>query len=91
MATNTPELPPRHLRTPEAARFLGLSDRTLEKHRIYGTGPVFSKLGGRVVYKLDDLRDWVEKGRRTSTHDPDATYISPARRQDGTPRHGTAR
>ena len=31
-------LPPRYLRTPEAARFLGLSGRTLEKHRTYGTG-----------------------------------------------------
>ena len=33
-------LPPRFLRTPEAARFLGLSGRTLEKHRTYGTGPI---------------------------------------------------
>ena len=32
-------LPQRYLRTPEAARFVGLSIRTLEKHRIYGTGP----------------------------------------------------
>jgi chromosome partitioning protein len=32
-------MPPRFLRTPEAARFLGLSGRTLEKHRTYGTGP----------------------------------------------------
>ena len=42
----TPELagiPPRFLRTPEAARFLGLSGRTLEKHRTYGTGPPYSK------------------------------------------------
>lgn len=31
--------PPRYLRTPEAARFLGLSGRTLEKHRSYGTVP----------------------------------------------------
>jgi hypothetical protein len=28
-------LPSRYLRTPEAARFVGLSIRTLEKHRIY--------------------------------------------------------
>ena len=31
-------LPPRFLRTPDAARFLGISIRTLEKHRTYGTG-----------------------------------------------------
>jgi predicted DNA-binding transcriptional regulator AlpA len=81
MANSNSDLPPRHLRTPEAARFLGLSDRTLEKHRIYGTGPVYSRLGGRVVYKLEDLSDWVAKGRRTSTHDPDAIRIPPARPQ----------
>ena len=40
----------RYLRTPEAARFLELSSRTLEKHRTYGTGPAYRKLGGRVVY-----------------------------------------
>jgi hypothetical protein len=49
-------LPPRFLRTPEAARFLGLSGRTLEKHRTYGTGPTYRKIGGRVIYALDDLR-----------------------------------
>ena len=51
MSTNLAGLPPRYLRTPEAARFVGLSVRTLEKHRIYGTGPRYSKLGGRVVYR----------------------------------------
>ena len=35
------DLPPRLLRTQEAARFLGLSVRTLEKHRTYGTGPTY--------------------------------------------------
>ena len=43
-------LPPRFLRTKEAAEFLSLSARTLEKHRTYGTGPAYRKLGGRVVY-----------------------------------------
>ena len=42
-------LPPRFLRTKEAAEFLSLSSRTLEKHRTYGTGPAYRKLGGRVV------------------------------------------
>jgi hypothetical protein len=36
----------RFYRTKEAAKILGLSFRTLEKHRTYGTGPRFSKLGG---------------------------------------------
>jgi predicted DNA-binding transcriptional regulator AlpA len=55
-------LPPRFLRTPEAARYLGLSGRTLEKHRTYGTGPKYRKIGGRVVYALDDLKVWADLG-----------------------------
>jgi Helix-turn-helix domain len=66
-------LPPRYLRTPEAARWLGISGRTLEKHRIYGTGPVYRKIGGRVVYRVDDLERWVDKGRRTSTSNAGST------------------
>lgn len=47
-------LPPRYLRAPDAARFLGISIRTLEKHRTYGTGPTYRKIGGRIVYSVDD-------------------------------------
>lgn len=70
--------PPRFLRTPEAARFLSLSPRTLEKHRTYGTGPAFRKLGGRVVYAISDLQAWALKGRKESTADPNV--IPPAKR-----------
>lgn len=59
-------LPPRYLRTPEAARFLGLSGRTLEKHRTYGTGPNYSKIGGRVVYAVEDLQVWLPLPRSAS-------------------------
>jgi predicted DNA-binding transcriptional regulator AlpA len=72
--------PPRYLRTPEAARFVGLSIRTLEKHRIYGTGPRYSKLGGRVVYALEDLQNWVQSAAKASTSDPGAVTVLPARR-----------
>jgi predicted DNA-binding transcriptional regulator AlpA len=73
-------LPPRFLRTPEAARFLGLSGRTLEKHRTYGTGPKYRKIGGRVVYALDDLKAWADLGAKTSTSDPGAGTVYPAKR-----------
>ena len=55
-------MPPRLLRTSEAGRFLGLSGRTLEKHRTYGTGPTYRKIGGRVVYAIDDLQSWADQG-----------------------------
>lgn len=80
MTSNTAGLPPRYLRTPEAARFLGLSDRTLEKHRTYGTGPAYRKLGGRVVYSLEDLQAWANRGTKTSTSDPGVGTVHPARR-----------
>lgn len=58
---------PRFVRTEEAARLLDLSPRTLEKHRCGGTGPVYRKLGGRVVYTIADLRAWIEGSARQST------------------------
>ena len=70
-------LPPRYLRTPEAARFLGLSGRTLEKHRTYGTGPSYRKIGGRVVYRIEDLQHWADRGLRTSTSDPGIGEVRP--------------
>jgi hypothetical protein len=68
----------KYVMTREAAAILGLSHRTLEKHRIYGTGPRFLKLGGRVVYKIEDLHTWAECGGRTST--AEQSVILPARR-----------
>jgi len=73
-------LPPRFLRTKEAADFLSLSARTLEKHRTYGTGPAYRKLGGRVVYAIDDLEAWAARGAVTSTSDPRGSVL-PAKRQ----------
>jgi predicted DNA-binding transcriptional regulator AlpA len=73
------------LRTPEAARFLGLSGRTLEKHRTYGTGPKYRKIGGRVVYALDDLKAWADLGAKMSTSDPGAGTVFPAKRLASVP------
>jgi predicted DNA-binding transcriptional regulator AlpA len=81
LPANFADLPPRYLRTPEAARFVGLSIRTLEKHRIYGTGPRYSKLGGRVVYRVEDLQTWVDSGAKASTSDPGKATVQPAKRR----------
>jgi len=81
MSTTIPGMPPRYLRTPEAARFVGLSIRTMEKHRIYGTGPRYSKLGGRVVYRVEDLQVWVDSAAKASTSDPGVATVLPAKRQ----------
>lgn len=70
----------RFLKTPDAAIHLGLSARTLEKHRCFGTGPVFRKLGGRIVYAISDLDAWAERGTRNSTSDPGVGIVHPAKR-----------
>jgi len=72
--------PARFLCTKEAARLLSLSPRTLEKHRTYGTGPQYFKLGGRVTYKIEDLQNWADRGVRRSTSDPGIGLVRPARR-----------
>lgn len=81
MSANATDFPQRFLRTPEAARFLSLSGRTLEKHRTYGTGPAYRKLGGRVVYAVEDLQAWADRGTVTSTSDPRGSVL-PAKRHD---------
>ncbi|MEM0988688.1 MAG: helix-turn-helix domain-containing protein [Pseudomonadota bacterium] len=50
----------------EAGEYLRLSDKTLENLRLRGEGPVFSRLGHRIVrYRRADLDAWLEAGRRT--------------------------
>jgi hypothetical protein len=46
--------------TVEAAGFLKISPRTLEKQRVIGGGPRFRKFGSRVLYALADLQAWAD-------------------------------
>ncbi|MFX5530400.1 DNA-binding protein, partial [Acinetobacter baumannii] len=41
--------------------------------------PEYRKLGGRIVYAIEDLDAWAEIGRRSSTSDPGKGTIHPAR------------
>ncbi len=55
------------LTTGQAARHLGLAVSTLNKWRVYGTGPSFIKLG-RVRYRISDLDAYTASHRHLSTH-----------------------
>lgn len=81
MDSAVPMVVARYLKTPDAATHLGLSPRTLEKHRCYGTGPVYRRLGGRIVYAIDDLDAWATRGTRRSTSDPGIGVVYPAKRR----------
>src|SRR3546814_6711281 len=69
----------KYLRTPDAAQLLGLSPRTLEKHRTFGPGTTSRKFGGRIVYRVDDLHQWADRGVRQSTSDHGAGNVLAAR------------
>lgn len=53
--------------TGPAAEYCHRGQSTLEKLRLTGEGPVFIKLGRRVVYRKSDLDEWLNSGRRRST------------------------
>ena len=58
------------LRTPDAARYLGLSPSTLAKMRLRGDGPAYFKSGRRiVVYDVEELDSYLLKRKRISTSD----------------------
>ena len=50
-----------------AAQKLKLSMRTLERHRVAGTGPRYAKLGRVVRYDPIALEEWVSSNTRAST------------------------
>jgi len=43
----------------DAAKRLLLSERTLERWRVAGTGPRYCKLGRRVAYQQADIEAWI--------------------------------
>jgi hypothetical protein len=61
-ATESPYMPQE-----DAAEFLHLSPRTLERMRVAGTGPSFLKFGRRVAYARADLIAWAEGQRHKRT------------------------
>ena len=69
---NGPEGPeePVYLDTREAAAFLGLSPRTLDRYRVTGEGPEFFRFGTRIRYLKSDVAAWASIRRVRSTSDP---------------------
>lgn len=66
---------PRYLRTTDAAVYCGLARATLEKLRLTGEGPAYSKIGRAVLYDVTDLDAWIAACKQTSTS---AAPIQPA-------------
>jgi len=72
-----PTLPilPRVVTARTAARYVGLSESTLAKLRLNGNGPVYCKLGRRVLYRPAGLEEWLQSRTTRDTTDADARFL----------------
>ena len=57
----------KHLNQRELAERWNISQRTLERWRWVGDGPQFLKLGGRVVYRVEDVERYEVEQLRSHT------------------------
>jgi len=84
--TTASHITPALLTTREAARFLGLTPKTLTKWRWLGSGPKYIRLGdspgARVAYRVEDLEVWIEE-RAYANSAAEATAMNPDSRKLG--------
>lgn len=59
----------------QAAKLIGLAPSTLAKLRLNGNGPLYCKLGRRVVYRPADLEQWLQSRTTRDTSDADARFL----------------
>lgn len=51
----------------ELANYLRVSPLTLQKWRCNSNGPKFLKIGSKVIYRGNDIKEWIEKCTRENT------------------------
>ena len=57
----------KHFNQRQLAERWGISEASLERWRSEGIGPVFLKLQGRVLYRLEDVESYENESLRRST------------------------
>ena len=62
-----PDVTAHHLNQTDLARRWRMSERTLERWRWLGQPPRFLKIGGRVVYRLEDIEAFEAEQLRQRT------------------------
>jgi Helix-turn-helix domain len=84
-------LPDGRMNRKNAAKYLGLAEKTLAMHASRGTGPAFIKRG-RVFYFRDDLDAWLKgsttcnQGTRRGAAEPHRTRQTERPRRDSAQR-----
>jgi predicted DNA-binding transcriptional regulator AlpA len=77
---DTPEKPTGgHLDAVEAAKYMRLSRRRMDRYREDGNGPRFRKFGAKVVYTIADLDAWSAERVHQATDEPN--YPAPLRKR----------
>jgi len=66
-AMNHPKFTCNHINQKQLAERWDLYKRTLERWRVIGWGPLFLKIGGRVVYRVEDILAYEEQHQAEST------------------------
>ena len=79
MVSESPQSASPFLDTVQAAEFLKISPRTLEKQRVVGGGPRFRKFGRRVLYALTDLQAWADERSYANTSEVQQVKREPRR------------
>lgn len=74
----------KHFDQKQLAERWGISPKTLERWRWLGQGPKFLKLGGRIVYRLEDIEAFEEQQLRQVTGSAAATSPRPVVPQQAT-------
>ena len=64
--TITPFIP--LLSRKQAADFLGISPRTMEKWAVVGGGPNFLKIGKKVMFSQQDILTWIDSRKYSHTN-----------------------
>ncbi len=77
--------------TKTLAEGTGLAASTWAKRRWSGDGPAFIVLGSRRVYKVGDIRKWLEQHRVASTADGQSRGLVAVPTNKGTHRAAAAR
>ena len=58
---------PKYLNKRQAASYLSLGVSTLDRLRMNGHGPAYSRPVRRILYRIEDLDAWVQASMRKST------------------------
>lgn len=51
----------------QAAKYLGISTGLLKKKRLNGEGPIYYRIGKRLIYRKDDLDTFLDSTRVETT------------------------